>query len=242
MICFDELTSAPKQIQSASYKILLDRKVGQKKLHDKVVMLALGNKASDNAVVYEMSTALQSRMVHLELELSHKEWIDWAIKNNIDSRIIGYMEFQPENLMTFKADHSDHTYACPRTWEFTNRLIQGKDVTLDDLPLLAGVISPGVAHSFIAFTTVYSQLPKLSVILSDPENAPLPDEPSMKYAMASYLAEQINATNVDKLVVYIARLPIEIQVVCLRMINLRKNSLISHKEIQKLFVNLMRYF
>ena len=63
LIFFDEINSAPSATQAAAYKVILDRMVGLRKLHSHVAIVAAGNLASDNAIVEDMSTALQSRMV-----------------------------------------------------------------------------------------------------------------------------------------------------------------------------------
>ena len=40
LVFFDELTSAPKSVQAAAYKILLDKAVGKFKIHERVRMVA----------------------------------------------------------------------------------------------------------------------------------------------------------------------------------------------------------
>ena len=67
MLFLDEFSSAPKSIQAPAYKLILDRMTGQKKLNSNVAIVAAGNLANDRAIVNPISTALQSRMVHLEL-------------------------------------------------------------------------------------------------------------------------------------------------------------------------------
>jgi MoxR-like ATPase len=111
MIFFDEFNSASKSVQAAMYKIILDRMVGQHKLHPNVVLACAGNLATDRAIVNSLSTAMQSRLVHLELELSHQEWMeDVALKQGYDSRIIAYLSQYPSKLMDFRPDHNEHTF------------------------------------------------------------------------------------------------------------------------------------
>lgn len=239
LLFFDEITAAPKQIQAASYKIILERMIGNRKLHKKVVMAAAGNLVTDNAVAHDMSTAMQSRLVHLELKVSKNDWIQWAINNGIDSRIIGFIEFKSDLLYTFKPDHDDHTYAAPRTWEMAHKLIIDEPVSMSDLSLLGGTVSKGVAQEFITFVEVYSQLPKIGEILADPENCKVPFEPSMKYALSTYLADNFTGSNADKLITYLERLPPECQVVCMRMVNIRQPALMRNTDVLKFFQGLM---
>ena len=235
MLFFDELTSAPKQLQAASYKILLERLVGNKRLHDRVMVCCAGNLDSDKAVVHSLSTALQSRLVHLELRVDHREWMTWAVQKGIDSRILGFLEMMPDYLHKFDPDHTDHTYACPRTWEFASRLITGTDVTDDDLPLLAGTVSQGIALEFTQFAQVYAQLPKLVDIKANPKTAIIPMEASTKFAMATHIAQHFDQTNVDAYAEYIARYPVEFQVITLRMVNDRRPDLIRNPTVMTMW-------
>ena len=66
LVFMDELTSATPVMQAAAYKVILDRLVGNKRLHSNVAIIGAGNLETDNAVVFPMSEALKSRMVHLE--------------------------------------------------------------------------------------------------------------------------------------------------------------------------------
>jgi hypothetical protein len=52
----------------------------------------------------------------MELVVDSEEWIEWAEQNDIDHRITSYIKFKPGQLYTFTPDHTDKTYACPRTW------------------------------------------------------------------------------------------------------------------------------
>lgn len=240
LLFFDELTSAPKQIQAAAYKIMLERKVGQHKLHSMCSMAGAGNMETDNAVVHAMSTALQSRLIHLEMRLDHKEWIEWAINNNVDSRIIAYVSFRPNHLHSFDPSHQDRTFACPRTWWFASCLITGRP-KLDtiDRSLLGGTISSGVAAEFLSFIEVYTQLPNMADIIADPDNAIVPKEASVKYALTTTLAEFIDDKNVDQIVTYLNRFPVEHRVICIRMARVRKPGIMRHKSINEMFVKLV---
>ena len=239
LMFFDELTTAHRDIQAAAYKVLLERMIGKHNLHKRLWMVAAGNNTSDNAVAYEMSTALQSRLIHLDLQINVPQWIQWAINNGIDSRILAFIEWKNEALYRFDPNHTDHTYAAPRTWEFVSRLIHKQDVSMQDLPLIAGAIGPGTASEFLTFTEVYSKLPKISDIEKDPASAAVPDELSMRYAMAIHLGEGATSKNLSSIIKYMDRLPIEISVVFMRIINGRNKDMMREKAMQELHLKLM---
>jgi hypothetical protein len=236
LLFFDELPSASPAVQAASYKIILDRMVGQALLHKNVAMAAAGNLETDNAIVNPMSTALQSRLAHIELELDHKEWIDWATTYSIDHRITDYIGDRSDNLYTFKPDHTDKTYACPRTWEFANRLLTKGKLDLDSdlaLPALAGDISEGVAREFIAHCQIYKDLPKMGAIEAGPDKIPVPDEPSVLYALTGTISVNTTDKNIEPVLKYVSRLPKEFQVATLRATVRRNKPLMQHKAVQQ---------
>lgn len=239
LLLMDELTSAPKQLQAAGYKLILERMVGNHKIHDRCMMMGAGNLASDKAVVHAMSTALQSRLIHIEMRVDHSEWMIWAHRNQIDSRIIGFLEFKQDYLHHFNPDHEDKTFACPRTWWFTHKLI--KNIPLLEqkhVPILAGTVSAGVAMEFVQFCRIYLELPKIKDIITIPESCQIPDEPSTKYAMTTVLTDYITDKNAEQIVKYLKRFPVEFHVVTLRMIRLRNNKLMRNPFIQELFRSL----
>ena len=63
LLFLDEFNSASVAVQAASYKIVLDRMVGKGHLHKNVAVVCAGNLESDGAIVEQMSTPLQSRLV-----------------------------------------------------------------------------------------------------------------------------------------------------------------------------------
>jgi hypothetical protein len=234
LLFLDELNAAPTAVQAAAYKLILDKMVGQYKLHKNVAIVAAGNLETDNAIVEEMSTALQSRMVHIEAYANVKEFIDWATDNSLDSRITSYFELCPQNLHKFHADHTGHTYPCPRTWEFTNRII--KD-TPESSPLflmaLAGAIGEGTAREFSAYCELYAQLPKISQLISNPKGIPMPEEPGVLWALTGAVSEATTDGNLASLLEFVDRMPIEFQVVTTRQMRRKHPQLEHHKAMAK---------
>ena len=234
MLFLDEFNSASSAVQAAAYKLVLDRMVGIYHLHKNVAIVCAGNLETDNAIVQPMSTALQSRLTHLELVVDAKEWGDWAATNNIDHRITSYINFKPGNLYTFQADHTDTTYACPRTWEFANRILGVvEEGSKELLPMLAGTISEGVAREFLGFCRIYKELHTIPQIVANPELIKVPDEPSILYALTGSISHNATKENLAALMKFIVRLPIEFQVVCLRETVRRNPGLKTHAALKE---------
>ena len=250
LIFLDEFNAAPKSVQAAAYKLVLDKMVGLLKLHPNVMIVAAGNLDTDRAITNNVGTALQSRFVHLEMELHHGQFMeDVAFKFNWDMRVVAYLNYMPGQLHDFRPDHNDKTFCCPRTWEFVNKLITGKTFNYVDnhyemdakAPMLAGAITSGVAVEFINFTKVFQNLPKIGDILSDPENTNVPTDPPVKFATTTYLIEHSTDKNFDKVSTYINRFSSEFRVLFFRGLMIRKPELRAHPFFRSAMLELSRY-
>lgn len=234
LLFLDEITGANRDVQGAAYKLVLDRMVGIHHLHEKCAIIAAGNLATDNAVVNEMSTALQSRMTHILVELSKDTWMNWAIDAGITQQIRDFINFRPEMLYTFRPDHTDLTYGAPRTWEFTDKLIKILGFNDPDLlPLVAGTISHGVASEFLEFCKIYKDLPTLAEVFADPDTARVPTEISSSFAMIGTVASALTVDNASVLARYIRRMSPEFQTVAFRDAVQRDRKLIQTAEIRQ---------
>jgi hypothetical protein len=220
LIFLDEFNSAPTAVQAAAYRLVLDREVGQYKLHDKALIVCAGNKDTDGAITNRLSTAMQSRLVHLEIAPDHESWLKWATtKGDIDYRVKAYINFKPDNLYRFDPDHSDKTFACYRTWDFVSRLIKKwPNIDRSKLPLLAGTISEGIAREFITFCDIFTDLITVDQIIANPTGVKVPDEPGTLYALSGSIGNHAKPDTIDKLMEFVNRLPIEFQIITLREI------------------------
>jgi len=242
LLFLDEFNSASKMVQAAAYKLVLDRMTGLKRLHPNVVIVAAGNLSTDRAIVNPISTAMQSRLIHLTMELNFDEFMeDVALPQAWDSRIVAFLNYKKAMLHDFRPDHNDKTFCSPRTWEFMNKLIKGQEIFEIDAALYAGVITSGVAVDFIQFTKVYESLPKLKDIIAHPETADLPEDPPTRWAIVTHMIENVDDDNFDEMSRYLGRFTAEFRVLFFRGLMIQKPTLKKHQAFRKAMVELSRY-
>ena len=228
LLFMDELTSAPRSVQAAAYKVILDRMVGHYHLHKNVYIVGAGNLETDNAVVEEMSTALKSRLIHMELVVDLEVFKDYALKKAFDPRVTSFLNFKPNYIYSFRPDSPDSTYASPRTWEFANKILKVISEGDPTLPaLMAGTLGHGVGSEFATFCKIHESLPKLEDILNSPKTAKLPADPGVLFALVGSLSHHTKEDNIDSVITYVSRMDTEFQVVCFRDMIRRDNSLMS---------------
>jgi hypothetical protein len=170
----------------------------------------------------------------MELDIDSLEWVNWASEAKLNHHIVDYIKFKPSALFTFRPDHTDSTYACPRTWEFLSRLMAVVPVSdPDSLQLYAGTVSEGVAREFITFCKIYDTLPKISQIVAAPDTITMPTETSVQYAITGALAHNATEHNLSQLMKFVIRMPHEFQVITVRETTQRNKPLLQHPAIIK---------
>lgn len=251
LILFDELPSAPKAIQAAAYKIILDRMIGDHKLHDKCYMACAGNLLSDGAVVYEMGSALRSRMAHIHVESvadGEDGWLNqYAYKAGIDPRVVAFIKYKPSALNMFDPKLlktlDAETFPCERTWDFASKYLK-KNYTDKDtgklLPIsghgrtmLEGIVGP-IAREFVVFADNVNDLPTFDEIIADPTGIDLPSKRAAQLLVATMCAQRIEPANVKKVVAFLMRMPEEFILLVVRMLFAGNPTILGNSEVNKL--------
>ncbi len=248
LLFLDEFSSAPLSVQASAYKVVLDRMIGKHSIHKKCAIVCAGNGEADGGIVNRLSTPMQSRLVHLELEVDIKAWLDWAnqpkpqttkeiengepIKTLIDHRVISYVEGHPNHLHQFDPNHNDKTFASPRTWAFASKLIMDKEPSPLLQKLLVGTLSAGIGHEFFSYMNYCADLPSVHDIMKRPDDIEIPDEPALLYATSHMVAAYLTKDNANRLMRYIDRLPLDFGVTAIRSSLKRNKELLEIEEVR----------
>ena len=180
----DELNSAPPSVQATAYQLILNRRVGQYKLPDNVVIAAAGNRDTDKGVTYRMPSPLANRFLHLEIEVDHTDWQTWAVDNDIIPDVVGYLAFAKQDLFDFDPKSSSRSFATPRSWAFVSQMLEDSDMTHEEeMDIVTGLVGEGMAIKFMNHKKNAANLPKPSDILSGSVKELKKLEISSKYAL-----------------------------------------------------------
>jgi hypothetical protein len=242
----DEFNSGSKSVQAAAYKLILDKQVGQSELHPNVAIVLAGNLMTDRAIVNQLSTAMQSRVVHIEMILSFDEWLkDVAIPEKYDHRVVAYLSYKREKgLMDFRPDHNEKTFCCPRTWEFVNKLVRNKPENYDlqkSLPLLGGTITSGVAADFVTFSRVFGEMVQWTDVVKDPDGAEVPGNPMTRWAVITHLIEHTTEDNLSKMARYVNRYPNDFRMLYFRYLLTHQPKMRRHSVFADMMVEISKY-
>ena len=196
ILFFYEVNMAPPAIQGIAQQLILDREVGSYKLPEGWFVWAAGNRKEDHAAVFDMPAPLSNRFFHLEVTTGLNEFKQYAIKNDIDDRIISFINFRPKLL--HQIDKNSPSWPSPRQWVKSNNLLKAK---LDIDP----AVGAAAAAEFRSFCKIYKTLPDIDKILSGKASPKFPDDLSAKYALCCALAMRAKSTaQIKNSLVYLA--------------------------------------
>jgi len=183
----DEFNMASPSVMGIAQQLILDREVGDYTVPEGWFIIAAGNRTSDRAAVSQVPAPVANRFIHFDVEVSLDSWKEYAIAQEIDERILSFLNFRPQLLHNF--DKNQSAWPSPRSWEFANSLLK-IDLNIES------AIGVGAASEFYAYQTIYNELPNIEAIFAG-EEVEVPHEPSLIYATCGALitrsktAEQI---------------------------------------------------
>lgn len=242
ILFLDEINSAAQATQAAAYQLVLDRRLGDYEVPPGWAIIAAGNRATDRAIVNQMSTALKNRFTHINYEVHNDDWCDWALRHNVAVEVLGFIRFRPMLLNEFEQRNDSkaekeriqrlkdaQAFATPRSWEFLSRVVQQKPSSDVEYELYTGIVGEGAAAEFMGYLKYYRDLPNLDALLMNPDKAKVPEEPATLYALATGLATKASTDNLERVVKYALRIPAEFQVLLMKDAIVRDNTLTNTK-------------
>lgn len=185
----DELSAALASLQVCAYQITHDRRIGEHKLPSNTYPICAGNRTTDKSVAYAMPKALANRVIHLNFDTENfyeESWLEWAVNNDIDQRVIAFLGFSKASLNKFDANSSEQAFATPRSWENVSKILKLIPNLDEASPLVAGTVGEGVEVEFRAFCRVYTKLPRFEQIANG-EFTQQFTEPDIKYAISTMI-------------------------------------------------------
>lgn len=216
LLFLDEMNSAPQSIQAAAYQLVLNRKIGEYKLPDGWSVMAAGNRTSDRSVVHAMPAALANRFVHLDFDINVDDWSHWAMDNEIHTDLRAFIRFRPNLLHCFDSASNPRAFPSPRSWAFVNDIYKDNHSADDEYELVKGTVGEGAAAEFSGFVRQIKDLPTIDQVLLDPDGTKIPSSPAAMYAMVTALDAKATTANLERIMKYTDRMPVEFQVVFVR--------------------------
>jgi len=219
-------------------------------------MIGAGNRLEERANVFEMAAPLKNRFGHCQLEIPTVEaWTDWAVKHDIDIRMIGFLNYRRALRFTFDPKLKEAAFATPRSWEACSKLI--KDIPSSNLQWLQTVaatqVGVGVAGELAQFIRIKDKLKPIEEYLKNPNKVELPDPQTeidilwaLTTSIAEYYRDHKDTKTLTKIIKLLSRFTEEFAVFTLKLMVSMDNQMIIKitkiPEAQKLAQKLIDFF
>jgi len=218
ILLFDDRNQGSNDLQKVLANIIQARTLHGFRLPPKWSVMSTGNRQSDRAGSNRVLSHLRNRETVVELDVGLDDWVDWALNNGVSPILTSFMAYRPALLNNFDPKNESQQNATPRSW------VEGVNAPLlhCSLPehvlheVFSGAVGTGPASEFLAFRKICNELPDIDYVLTNPNDAPVPEETSILYAMVGSLAANVGEETVPGLFAYLDRLPEEFNVLCVR--------------------------
>ena len=155
VLFLDELNRARPEILQTVMDLTLNRKLAGKALPEGSRVISAVNDG-DEYQLTDLDPALVSRFNIYEFKPSVEEWLNWAVANKLDERVINFIQGNPTWLDGDSGDHTKQEYhgleksADRRAWKKVSDIMI-KINTINDIHkrMIAGIVGAGAAAAFI---------------------------------------------------------------------------------------------
>ena len=118
ILVLDEITSCTRTIRAAAFQLLdAKRALGNYKLPEKWLVVALGNGTEDGGVFEGIEYAFLNRCLGVRVEPDLNSWKMWAVEAGVHPAVLGFVSWQPQYLHQINVDAEyEEKLPSPRTW------------------------------------------------------------------------------------------------------------------------------
>lgn len=203
ILVLDDLAAASPAVQTACFKLVLERRAGDSTLQPGVKLVATANRREDKSGATQLPAALRNRCYIETIHIDVEGWCQWAFQNKLHPDVSAYMRWRQTDLSKTPKDADDNgAFATPRTWELLGKCLPAAKATDTVQDVAAGLVGSGVAAHFTGFCALRDALPDPRSVLENPEAAMpvIPDgkDPSRIIAICTALAECAAPLSLDK--------------------------------------------
>lgn len=202
ILFLDEFSNAAPAVQNASLQTVYDKRSHKHALSKRCMIVLAGNTEGDGTHVAKISSALNNRVAHLEVEADPDDFIKWARDNGIRLEIVGAVSTYPDTLLPTKFDRTQKAQPTPRTWEMLSRIID--QVATNDERVIRRLALPLIGHGatteFMAFLGQFQRVKPEEIVNEGKMPQYDTEDVSQKYAYSCAVAHWIktHATEINK--------------------------------------------
>jgi hypothetical protein len=220
ILFLDELPQGMPSVTNALTQLIWDKSSGDSYIFPEGWdIIAAGNRKEDGAATNKLGSQVMDRFGHILLEPDVRSMCNYLAAKSADPRLIGFLNLRGNELLhTYKRGAT--VYATPRSWEgVADAFATIADPAVREI-VVASLIGTDVAAEVEGFMAFAEQVPTWHSISTSPETANIPTPGEHGAIAASFAAIGMvgrkvreNDDNLEAGIIYVRRLPVDLQVV-----------------------------
>ncbi len=169
VLFLDELNRARPEVLQTIMDLTLNRMLAGRKLPEGSRVISAVNDGEEYQLT-DLDPALVSRFNIYEFKPTAQEWLLWAAKAGLDSRVIDFISENPEMLdgaAFTREDQGLEKSPDRRGWERVSKVLQTNEVTPLLKTVIAGIVGMPAASKFFAVINQKHLLGAKEILLGD---------------------------------------------------------------------------
>lgn len=222
VLMLDEIGKAMRPVQNALLPLLLEKRIGEFKLHPDSVVFGTTNLASDG-VGDAVQAHARNRVCFVTVSKPDADqWIEWGANNDISPEVLAWVREYPHcladsaddesNPYVYNAKRTKAAFVSPRSLHKASHIVKNRLHLSPDtlIAALAGTVGEAAARDMQAYIQLADALPEWVRIMRDPETAPVPDSAIAQSILAFGAVARLKPEEVDAWLTYAVRLKTEV--------------------------------
>ena len=200
LLFLDEFAQAGQDLQAIASQLIKERRLGEYVFPEGWSIVLAGNRHSDRSSANKIVAHGMGRVGMIEFESNANDWLKWASENDVDERLIAFIQYQPQYLNNFDPKIVEPS-ATPRTITNLSKVLAqnpDKDILQN---LIYGFVGREFTAEFMAFITLMQDVPNLQKVL-DGKKVDVPEGVGLQYATAVALTSTIKESKDSELAIH----------------------------------------
>lgn len=229
----DEFSQAEDDVKKPAAELVYKGQVGDYRLPVGWGVVSAGNRMSDRSGVVRELMFIVNRRCKLSIDASMPTWLEWANSQGAGHRphylTVSFARKNPDIVFRDSVPEGSDPFCTPRTLCLLDKALTAlrtdEDRAKNRLPtsplareVAAGWIGGGSAAQYFTHLKYADEIPELDTIERDPMAAKLPPNKDAQLVAAYMLAHGFTAKNGARLMDYIGRMAVEMQVLAVSAI------------------------
>jgi len=210
----DEINTGSVMMMAVLMQLVVwPRKLGDYQLPDNCRVVAAGNRRKDSKAVHDMPKPLKTRFVNYTVVVDYDVFDEYAAASGLAPEIRAFVKFRKAAGVLLRQPVGDEwAYANPRSIVKCGKYVHEKPSLR--VKAFIGSVGRDVGTEMEGFVSMYQSFTTIETILKDPDNAPVPSEPSHIYGVAAALSNIADRKTFRNVMAYAKRLPPDIGNMC----------------------------